>query len=262
MIQDMVYKLMEEANEEAEHKGFCDTEMGTKKITAVEELTASIEEMTATISKLGEEIGALSEQEAEINAAVSKAQGIRTAEKAKNAETISEGYSAATAVKSALQVLKDFYESAALVQKKAQAVKVAKAAQPVQSGASTGVIGMLEVILSDFERLVADTEQDEAFSQKEFEKFSTESAHETAVLKQHLKNKSELKTETHVDLATAKKDLTSTQADLDAAVAYFEKLKPSCVEAPITYDDRVQRRKEEIESLKETLNILDETDTR
>merc|ERR1719156_256347 len=31
MIQDMVTKLMEEANEEAEHKGFCDTEMGTNK---------------------------------------------------------------------------------------------------------------------------------------------------------------------------------------------------------------------------------------
>merc|ERR1719261_2445761 len=28
MIEDMVSKLMEEANEEAEHKGFCDTEIG------------------------------------------------------------------------------------------------------------------------------------------------------------------------------------------------------------------------------------------
>merc|ERR1719335_492142 len=33
MIEDMVNKLMEEANEEAEHKGFCDTEMGTNKNT-------------------------------------------------------------------------------------------------------------------------------------------------------------------------------------------------------------------------------------
>merc|ERR1719482_1712360 len=33
MIEDMVAKLMEEANEEAEHKGFCDTEMGTNKNT-------------------------------------------------------------------------------------------------------------------------------------------------------------------------------------------------------------------------------------
>merc|ERR1719160_452811 len=59
MIRDMITKLMEEANEEAEHKGFCDTEMGTNKNTRdekskkVEKLTALIEELTASITKLG-----------------------------------------------------------------------------------------------------------------------------------------------------------------------------------------------------------------
>merc|ERR1719261_1466676 len=33
MINDMISKLMEEANEEAEHKGWCDTEMATNKHT-------------------------------------------------------------------------------------------------------------------------------------------------------------------------------------------------------------------------------------
>merc|ERR1719313_2396124 len=135
MIQDMVDKLMLEANEEAEHKGFCDTEMGTNKMTReqkttdVEELTASIEESTASIEKLGAEIAA----------------------------TVTEAIGASTAVKQALTVLKNFYESAtALVQTRGASVR---AAQPVQSSASTGVIGMLEVILSDFERLETDTKQ-------------------------------------------------------------------------------------------------------
>merc|ERR1719453_643854 len=79
MIQDMVDKLMLEANEEAEHKGFCDTEMGTNKMTRdqkttdVEELTASVEEMTATLQKLGEEISDLSARVGETDAAVAKA---------------------------------------------------------------------------------------------------------------------------------------------------------------------------------------------
>merc|ERR1719169_402429 len=66
MIQDMVDKLMEEANEEAEHKGFCDTEMGTNKNTRdektekVETLTAEIEKLTADITKLGEQSTVLS----------------------------------------------------------------------------------------------------------------------------------------------------------------------------------------------------------
>ena len=33
MIKDMVVKLMEEANEEAEHKGWCDTELSTNEQT-------------------------------------------------------------------------------------------------------------------------------------------------------------------------------------------------------------------------------------
>merc|ERR1719379_1055210 len=65
MIQDMVDKLMTEANEEAEHKGFCDTEMGTNKVTRdqksdeVDELTAQMEKATSAIAKLGEEVSEL-----------------------------------------------------------------------------------------------------------------------------------------------------------------------------------------------------------
>merc|ERR1719379_1676375 len=126
--------------------------------------------------------------------------------------------------------------------------------------ASTGVVGMLEVILSDFERLEADTKESEAMNQKEFEKFMHGSNQAKAVLEASVKNKNELKTETDVNLATAQKDLASTQEELNAALAYFEKLKPSCVEAGVSYEDRVARRKEEIESLQEALEILNGKD--
>ena len=33
MIKDMIVRLMEEATEESEHKGWCDSELGTNKIT-------------------------------------------------------------------------------------------------------------------------------------------------------------------------------------------------------------------------------------
>jgi len=255
MIQDMVYKLMEEANEEAEHKGFCDTEMGTNKMTReqkgtdVEELTASIEEMGAHINKLGEQIGALSSQVAELDAAVSEATKIRQDEKTKNTETITEAKAASTAVQQALGVLQDFYSKAAgavLLQ------------APVQASAGGGVIGMLEVILSDFERLEATTKIAEETAQKEYETFTNESSQDKAVKETQIKNNSEEKTQLDVDNATAQKDLESTQSELDAALEYFEKLKPSCVEAGVSYEDRVARRKEEIESLKDALKILDD----
>jgi chromosome segregation ATPase len=259
MIQDMVYKLMEEANSEAEHKGFCDTELGTnamtreQKTTAVNELSANIEEMTAKISSLSDEIGQLSAEIGEIDAAVAEATAIREEEKAKNTVTVQDAVGASTAVKQALGVLQAYYEGVSLVQK-------GSSHGPAQSSASTGVIGMLEVILSDFERLEADTKAAETTNQKEFEKFTTDSAQDKAVKEQHVKNKSETRTETDVANAQAKKDLKSTQEELDAAEKYYEELKPSCVESGNSYEDRVARRKEEIESLKEALKILDDQD--
>ena len=43
-------------------------------------------------------------------------------------------------------------------------------------------------------------------------------------------------------------------------LAYFDKLKPSCVDSGVSYEDRVGRRKEEIESLQEALKILNGED--
>merc|ERR1719217_1150843 len=63
MIKDLIVKLMEEANEEAEHKGWCDTELSTneqtrkEKTEAVETLHAEIDELEASIAKLTEDIG-------------------------------------------------------------------------------------------------------------------------------------------------------------------------------------------------------------
>merc|ERR1719428_1761288 len=68
MIREMITKLMEEANAEAEHKAFCDTEMGTnkqtrdKKTAQSEELSADIEELTATNKQTRDKKTAQSEE--------------------------------------------------------------------------------------------------------------------------------------------------------------------------------------------------------
>jgi len=72
-----------------------------------------------------------------------------------------------------------------------------------------------------------------------------------------LEHKEKTKTEKESELNDTTKDLTATQAELDAALAYYEKLKPSCVDAGLSYEERVKQREEEIESLKEALRILE-----
>merc|ERR1719159_1837934 len=155
---------MEEATEEAETKGFCDTELSTnehtrkEKTAQVETLTADIDELTASITVLTEEIGDLTTQVAQLEAAVNKATAIRLAEKKKNKETISDAQDAQAAVEKALGVLKAFYDKASTATALAQQPEIFDDTPYKGMGAeSGGVVGMIEVIQSDFERLEAET---------------------------------------------------------------------------------------------------------
>merc|ERR1719515_189795 len=119
MIKDLIVKLMEEATEESEHKGWCDTELGTNKQTRedkadqVSTLTAESEELSAKISKLSEEMAALSDDIAAIDKAVAEATALRQKEKEKNTVTIEEAKAAQDAVAKAISVLQEFYAGAA-----------------------------------------------------------------------------------------------------------------------------------------------------
>merc|ERR1719263_291141 len=130
MIKDLITKLTEEANGEAEHKAWCDEELSTneqtrkEKTAEAETLHAEIDELEASIAKLTEDMADLSSAIAELDAAMAKATELRTAEKAKNTETIADAKEAATAVEQALTVLKEFYakagEATSFVQQKSK----------------------------------------------------------------------------------------------------------------------------------------------
>merc|ERR1711865_161072 len=83
MIKDLVTKLLEEAGEEADHKGYCDTELTTnaqtrkEKSDAVETLSAEVEGLESSITKLGESVTSLTQQVSDLDAAAASATGIR-----------------------------------------------------------------------------------------------------------------------------------------------------------------------------------------
>jgi len=266
MIKDLIVRLMEEANEEAEHKGWCDTELSTneqtrkEKTEAVETLHAEIDQLQASIAKLTEDISDLTKAVAELDAAMSKATTLRTAEKAKNTETIADSQEAQTAVAQALTVLKEFYAKAGEATAFVQQPEIFDSPYKGMQAENGGVIGMLEVIESDFARLEADTKAAEATAQKEYDTFMTDSKVDKAEKSTDIEHKTAKKQDESQALVVKNEDLEGTQKELDAALAYFDKLKPSCVDAGVSYEDRVGRRKEEIESLQEALRILNGED--
>merc|ERR1719359_463133 len=268
MIKDLIFKLMEEAREEAEHKGWCDTELTTnkqtrdKKTADVESLKAEIEELTAEIAKLTQDITDLQAAVAELDEAMAKATEDREASKAKNQATIKDAKEAQEAVNMALAILKEFYAKAAEATALAQQTPGEDAPESFDApykgmqSEGGGVIDFLEVIQADFARLESETATDEGAEQEEYEKFMFESKKDKALKENEIGHKTEKKTAKEGALHAAKKELVTTQEELDAALAYYEKLKPTCVDSGITYEERVKRREEEIQSLKEALKIL------
>lgn len=272
MIKDLIVKLIEEANGEAEHKGWCDTELSTneqtraEKTQAVEQLHAEIDQLEASLAKLGEDIAALSDDLSELDKAMAEATKIRASEKEKNTKTVQDAKEAQTAVAQALTVLREFYakaaDSTAFIQQQPEAPEIFDEPYKGMQSGNGGVIGMLEVIMSDFARLEADTESSEASSQEEYETFMTDSKVDKAAKSTDLDNAQVKETNEKKALVLKKKDLLGTDRELTAALAYYDKLKPSCIDAGVSYEDRVARRKEEIESLREALKILNGEDLR
>merc|ERR1719326_1549889 len=267
MIKDLISKLNEEATSESEHKGWCDTELTTNQQTRdaktedVNTLTAEIEDLNSEIAQLTQRIEDLTAALKELDAQMAEATEDRLAAKAKNEETIQEAKDAQTAVEEATAVLKDFYAKSAQATSLAQqpAVDAPETFDKPYTGMGTSggnVVDFLEVILSDFARLESDTASQEATETEEYDKFMFESKKDKALKENEIGHKSNRKTDKESALHSTEEELKVTQEELDKAMEYFDKLKPSCVDSGISYEERVKRREEEIQSLGEALKIL------
>jgi len=263
LIEDMIEKLLKEAQEEATQKAFCDKEMGaskksqSQKMATIDKLQARIDGNSAKIAELEDAIKSLEAEVADIDKAQSEATAIRTKEKTDNLAAIKDFRDSANAVVAAMGVLKSFYEGGALIQTHAVAKR---AGRPefggAKSDAASGIISVLEVAESDFTSLLAETETAEDQAADAYAKQTEENKVSKATKEADAKAKaSEVKSLT-VELGHAEEDHASTSTELDAVNAYIDKLRPQCEEKAMSYEEKKAAREAEIAGLKEALEIL------
>merc|ERR1719247_3835974 len=174
LIEDMIAKLLKEAQEEATQKAFCDEEMGKskksqdEKTATLDKLQTRIDGASATIAELTEAVKTLEAEIADIDAAQAEATEIRTTEKADNTKAIADFSQSAEAVVKAMGVLKSFYEGAALIQTNSKSGRPSFGGAKTDTGSS--IISVLEVAESDFTRLLAETETSEDAAAEAYEK--------------------------------------------------------------------------------------------
>jgi cbb3-type cytochrome oxidase cytochrome c subunit len=271
LINDMIEKLLKEAQEAATHEAFCQEEMGkTKKsqedkTMKLEKFSARVDEASSKLSELTESIKTLEAEVGEIDKATAEATAIRTKENEEFTKVSKEYKDSATAVAQAIEVLQNFYQGAALIQLKSQTtlkskMRVKARASDSQSGVNDGaagvIIGVLETAQEDFTSLLAETEAIESEAQAAFDKMMTENKIAKATKSAEAKAKqSEVKSVTS-NLEMSKEDQASTGKELDAVLAYLDKLKPECESKAMSYEEKKAARDAEIEGLKSALDIL------
>jgi len=271
LIQNLIERLLNEATSEATKQGFCNTELGKAK----NDRDARFSQVT----KLMAELGALESKKEELEMGIEELEEaipkawktlnetaeLRKEEKEENLKIISDAGEGKESVGEAITILKEFYAKAGKAKLFLQASPVDentdgpgfKGSYRGSQEASTGIVGLLEVIKSDFDRTARKTLQAEKKAQAEFVKFDRTSRADIKSKETQLEiDKEELKsTKSAIDRTV--EDMETNQKLLDGALKTIEDLKPMCIDTGMSYKERAAKREEEIEALKKALCALD-----
>merc|ERR1719487_2862047 len=211
----------------------------------VAKLTSAIDQAAAKSSDLKAELAALAKSQEEMDK-------IRADENAAYSEAKADLELGLSGVRKALSVLRDYYGGAAFVQETQPAVP--------QHGASTGagqsIIGILEVVESDFANNLAKIETEEADSQSAYDTTTQENTVQRTQKTQDVKYKTKEFNTLDKSVSDNGSDRATINKELDAVLEYYGKLKGRCIAKPETYEERKKRREAEIAGLKQALATL------
>jgi len=249
LITDMIGTLEGDAKSDASHKAYCDKETAdatnkkAEKKALIDKLSTKIDSMSAKSAKLKEETATLQNQLAQLASSQAEMDKIRSDEKALYNRNSAEMKAGVSGVQKALSVLKDYYAS--------------ESGHAAATGAGSGIIGMLEVVESDFTKGLAEMEVSESSAAGEYEKVSQENEISRTMKGQDVKYKTKEAAGLDKSVSETSSDLEGTQTELSAIVEYLGKLANMCVAKAEPYAERAARRTAEIDGLKEALTILE-----
>lgn len=277
LIEELIERLLSEASKEADQKAWCDKAQAKAKAKRkyvadkIQELNGRMAENEAVRDKLSSELETLEDEITELEDNKEAANKMRKQEKLENEETVIEAKAGLEAVQEAIDIMQKFYKTAA---KEEVDLKLTQSVQsPLEDmpdsgfdageaykgaqGESGGVIGMLEVIEGDFKRTIKETESAEKRARDDHFDFLTETEKSLAE-KNMAKEQKEKQKDAAVDELESDEESLDAQSELlSTAIRELLELKPTCIDTGMSYEERVARREDEIESLNKALCIFE-----
>merc|ERR1719163_1620078 len=250
LISDMISKLESEAEADATEKAFCDKELAETnlkkddKTSEIEKLTAKIESQSSRSAILKEEVATLQAELAALTKSQAEMDKIRADEKALFDSSSSDTEKALEGVKTALKVLNEYYSKA-------------DKAHDAADGASTGIIGLLEVCESDFSKSLTEMTAAEESAQATYDAETKENEIIKVTKEQDVKYKTKESNGLDKAVAELSSDKSGVETELAAVNEYLKNLEGRCIAKAETYAERKERRTSEIAGLKEALSILE-----
>jgi len=258
LIADMITKLEGDAKSETNEKAYCDEELA-KTAEKKEELNADISKLTSKVDRAAAASAGLKADVTEIQAELAKLSKSQAEMDTIRRETHSE-YTTAKAdlelgiegVRKALSVLRDYYggsaaASASMIQSNNDfTAMMQQPAMPEQhsksEGAGGSIIGMLEVVESDFAKDLATEETQEADAEAEYQKTTQINKVTKTIKEQDVKYKTKEFKGLDKTISELSSDKETTGTELAAVLEYDTKIKARCIAKPETYESRAARR--------------------
>merc|ERR1719159_1623905 len=266
-IQTMIDELMKQQADEVTKKDMCIAEINSNEASTEaatrdkDEAVEKIGALDATIKTLISEIEDLKKQVADGQTAMKRAGEDRELENKDFQLTVADQRATQKVLNTALEILKGFYDKAALVQKGKQEPYVAGPPPPAafkayEKQSSGGVTGAIESVIADSKAVEADAIQAESDAQQGYENFSKDTNDAVDEMVRSITTKTEFK-------AQCESDKVETEQNRDTAIATLEELAnenaalhADCDYTLKNFDLRQGARGQEIEALKQVLQIL------
>merc|ERR1719146_630976 len=259
-ITEMIDTLAKEQEAEVQHKDFCVDEINTnEKETQVKEqekgtLEATIENLAEQIAKLASKIVELKATIADLEIQLKRAGEDREKANAEFQVTVADQRATQKLLAGALNILKGFYDKAALIQ-----IKTHQPAGPppppgfktyAKSSQSGGVMAMIEQIIADAEAMEKDALKAEEEEQIAYETFVTETnASIDAATKESI-TCAETQAKKEAEKVETEMSRDGVMSELEALAGENADLHKSCDYTLKNFDLRQGARQSEMEALK------------
>ena len=173
----------------------------------------------------------------------SKMDTLRDEEKTEDEKVKPELEKAVKGIQLALKTLKDYYSK--------------QGGTSEASGSSSGIIALLETAEADFSKNLSEVVAEEQMAAATYEQETKDNALNKQTKEQDVKYKTKEAASLDKAVSELKTDLEGVTGELDAVNSAWKTLKSQCIAKPETYEDRKARREEEINGLKEALEVLE-----